>query len=323
MIVLIAVLGICLLAYAVRARRRPGPGSDQGVLPAGEARDAPERLLAAAVTLLAADRAEWGRAMVGELAGLTTRSARWRFVLGCARVAVFAPPGRDAHGRTIVAGVAAAVAASVGLVGYGLVRYPGVVTGAATWVELAVFLAVLGGYLTTASRVVHRLSLPSLRPVRVALLAGVLVATLWVVVGVFASFGTQQYVNMLLLLTVPVGSLAVGAAGTWRGRAARTGRQAVFLWAVGAGLVVFLGWVGMTLLTAGGPYDAGLVRDFHTSGAPDLATYAVSDNMGAGMALLLLIPIKAVLFGLLGSVVAARLLPVAPQPPPPADPATT
>ncbi|MFG2005118.1 hypothetical protein ACGFNU_38835 [Spirillospora sp. NPDC048911] len=39
----------------------------------------PERLLAAAVAALPERRREWGRAMLAELAGIETRSARWRF----------------------------------------------------------------------------------------------------------------------------------------------------------------------------------------------------------------------------------------------------
>ena len=79
------------------------------------------------------------------------------------------------------------------------------------------------------------------------------------------------------------------------------------LWAITAGMLVFLIWVSDTLLMAGRPYDPGMVRDFHTSGARDLATYAVNDNLGSAMMLLLLVPILATSIGLAGSAIA-RLL---------------
>jgi len=68
---------------------------------------------------------------------------------------------------------------------------------------------------------------------------------------------------------------------------------------------VFLGWVGAAVLTGGQPYDPGLVRDFHASGAPDLATYAVDDDLGAGMMLLLLVPLLTWTLGSVGASLTA------------------
>jgi hypothetical protein len=67
---------------------------------------------------------------------------------------------------------------------------------------------------------------------------------------------------------------------------------------------VFIVWAIVTYANAGGPYDTGLVKDFHSSGARDLPTYAVSGDLGSGLVLLLLIPTVAVALGTLG----ARLL---------------
>jgi hypothetical protein len=50
--------------------------------------------------------------------------------------------------------------------------------------------------------------------------------------------------------------------------------------------------------------DPGPIWDFHSSGPPDLATYTVSDNLGAVMALRLTISILAALFGLVATVAA-------------------
>jgi hypothetical protein len=54
-------------------------------------------------------------------------------------------------------------------------------------------------------------------------------------------------------------------------------------------------------LRDGRPYDHGLIRDFHRSGGRDLATYAVSDNLGSGLVLLLLVPTVALALGSLSA----------------------
>ena len=63
------------------------------------------------------------------------------------------------------------------------------------------------------------------------------------------------------------------------------------------GLGVFIVWVVTTYASDGRPYDAGMIRDFHHSRASDLATYAVSDNLGSALVLLLLIPTLALAIG--------------------------
>jgi hypothetical protein len=305
---LVVALAVCLLGVAVIVLRR----GNVRAFPAGVGSDVPQRLLAASVTLLAADRAEWGQAMIGELDRLTARGERWRFVLGCARATLLLPPRRGVPGRLIVTVVASAAVACVGLVGYGLVRYPGVITGARSWVAVAAFLAVLVGYTMTANIIVRRMDQPALDAVRVALTGATVIAVLWIVLGLTASFGGSDYLVTLSLLALPLASLTVGALGTWRGRTASTGRRAAVLLALGTGMLVFLVWVGDTLLTGGRPYDAGMIRDFHSSGAQDLATYAVNDNMGSAMMLLLLVPMLAASFGLTGAAITARLLRRAP-----------
>jgi hypothetical protein len=64
---------------------------------------------------------------------------------------------------------------------------------------------------------------------------------------------------------------------------------------------VFIVWTTVTYANAGGPYDSGLVNDFRKSGAHDLTTYAISDNLGSGLVLLLLIPTVAFALGSLGT----------------------
>jgi hypothetical protein len=53
--------------------------------------DIPRLLLTVAVRRMPAERREWGEAMLAELAQLQNTSTRWRFALGCARVAMFPP----------------------------------------------------------------------------------------------------------------------------------------------------------------------------------------------------------------------------------------
>lgn len=53
--------------------------------------DAPGWLLTIAVRRMPAERSEWGAAMLAELAQLQHPSTRWRFALGCTRVALFPP----------------------------------------------------------------------------------------------------------------------------------------------------------------------------------------------------------------------------------------
>lgn len=56
-----------------------------------DARDIPRHLLTLAVRRMPAERRDWGRAMLAELAQLQNPSTRWRFALGCAQAALFPP----------------------------------------------------------------------------------------------------------------------------------------------------------------------------------------------------------------------------------------
>jgi len=181
------------------------------------------------------------------------------------------------------------------------------VPGARSWAAVGALLAVLAGYLVAANLIARRMDRPALDALRVALMGAALIAALGVIVGVIASFSSSDYLATVLL-ALPLASLSVVALGTWRGRAASAGGRVAILSALGAGLLVFLVWVGDTVLTGGRPYDAGMVHDFHNSGARDLATYAVNDNLGSGMVLLLLVPVLTAAFGLTGVAVTARLL---------------
>ncbi len=82
--------------------------------------DTPGLLLDAAVRGMPEERCEWGAAMMGELSQIHGLVSRWRFALGCARVALF-PPCRDEllrralTDRSPVCGMLAVAAPPLGL----------------------------------------------------------------------------------------------------------------------------------------------------------------------------------------------------------------
>jgi hypothetical protein len=280
-------MGLIILASVVLAvaagvgpawrRRRTGSG------------DLPAVVVGWGARLLSTDRAEWGQAMVGEL-GQYQGVARWRFALGCV-VAAVGLPRRDGSGRWVVASVLVASIASAGLVGYGFVRYPGMVTGAGTWLALTTFAVVLAGFVVVTG-VTTRQS-----PIGITgLVSGCALAGVWIVVGAVA-LALRSAASMFALLILPLVSIAVGVVGARGGRTRTAARCTVLVSAVVAALAVFLVLAADTLITGGRPYDAGQLHDFATSGYPDLATYAVSDNLGTAMVLLLLMSGMTALLG--------------------------
>jgi len=260
--------------------------------------DIPAAAVGWAARLLSADRADWGQAMLGEL-GQYKGAARWRFALGCV-VAAIGLPRRAGSGRWAVASVLVASLAGAGLVGYGFVRYPGMITGAGTWLALATFVAVLAGFVVVTG-VTTRQSTIGIT----GLVCGCALAAVWIVVGAVA-LSARSAASMLLLLILPLVSIAAGVVGARRGRTRPAARRAVLVSAVVAALAVFLVLAADILITGGRPYDAGQLRDFATSGYPDMATYAVSDDLGTAMVLLLLMSAMTALLGSAGATLATR-----------------
>jgi hypothetical protein len=287
-----------LLVWVVRpARHRDGRRT-----PAMASSDAPSRLLTWAAGALPADRAPWGEAMFGELHQMDSRRQRWRFAVGCASAAVFLPSRRADSAGLAARLVAAAALTCAGLVAYGLVHYPQILTKPGTWPVLAVFVSVLVGYTVISAILVRR------GPVtRSGLACGLGLAAVWIIAGIPVVSHAPQPAYSLLLLAIPIASLAVGATAARRNATAAVRQEVVLFSALAAGLSLFLVYASDILLTAGGPYDAGQVRDFPGSGLPNLATYAVSDNLGSAMMLLLLMPAVTAAIGCTGAGIAARL----------------
>jgi hypothetical protein len=253
---------------------------------------------ARAVTLLASalGRGDWGRAMAAELAHVSGRQTRRRFVAGCLGALVLSLPA--VAWVTLAAGLL-----SLAVVAAALVRYPGLVTGAGTWVALGFFVAVVVGYVVAAVGLSTRLQ--EKRVLVGAVVAGTGIGCSWLSVGFSASVHVPAVVSMTMLALGPGVAAAAGARAAGRS-SWRVGMQYVGLASLLAGFVLFLLWAGATVAFAGRPYDAGLVSDFRASGAHDLATYAVSDSLGSGMMLLLLVPLVSLVAGAVGATVAAH-----------------
>jgi hypothetical protein len=287
-LIILALVVLAVAAGVYRSRRRRGSASA----------DIPAAVVGWAARLLSVDRAEWGQAMLGEL-GQYKGFARWRYALGCA-VAAIGLPRRGRSGRWVMASVLVASIASAGLVGYGFARYPGMVTGTGTWLALVAFAAVLAGFVVVTG-VTTRQS-----PIGVTgLVCGCALAGVWIVVGAVA-LSTRSAASMFLLLILPLASIVVGVIGARRGRGRTAGRRAALVSAVVAALAVFLVLATDTLITGGRPYDVGQLRDFATSGYPDMATYAVSDNLGTAMVVLLLMSAMTALLGSAGAGLASH-----------------
>jgi hypothetical protein len=299
-LVAVLILGSLVIGSVVVLRRRATGATNPA--------DGPAVLLDWAIGFLAADRAEWGQAMRGELERLEQRSTRWRFSLGCLGAALLVPPRRGDAGRLVVGLVAAAAAGCVGLVSYGLVRYPGILTSRGVWPALAMFAAVLAGLTLMTAIVVRRGAAGS-----VGLAGGLTVAAVWILVGAFVVFHQAAPAFSWLLLALPLAPLAVGAAATWRGRTGTAGRQAALVSASVTGMVLFLALAGDARVTGGRPYDAGQIRDFAGSRLPDMATYVANDNLGTAMALLLLASTVTAAIGSIGATITARLRRVTPN----------
>ena len=294
------VVGACQLLLRLLTRRQRSAG---GAVSASRP-DAPAALLAGAVRLLAADRAEWGNAMLGELEQLNGPLARWRFALGCVAATVRVGRRRGDPGNVIVAATAVGAISSAGLVALAFVRYPGLRHGSATWLDLTAFALVLAAYAIT-SAVLVRANTSRQVVARLVLPGGVTIAALPALLAVTLPIARPITV-LAMLLAFGALSAAIGVAGARRGQTAAAGRVAAVLAAIVAGFAVFLIWVSDTLVSRGRPYDPGLVRDFAASGSHDLATYAVSDNLGSAMMLLLVVPVAATAIGFAGASVATR-----------------
>lgn len=268
-------------------------------------------LLAVAVRRLPPGFEAWGCAMQAELAHIGGRGAKWRFAAGCAWAAILIrsrttitrpAPGAAATRGIVATGIVAALALSA----YGLATYPDLRTSANVWPAIAVFLVVLLAY-AVAALVLSSSGKTNAHPGlvrRYGVVGGLVVGCAWILI-LSPTPLLKDWVAAPLAVAM-LGPVVIGALAGRATRDTRAARSAAFLSGIVGGLAVFAVWVTLTYLRHGRPYDAGLVHDFHRSGAPNLAAYAVSDNFGSGLLLLVLVPTMAVALDSLSASFAAR-----------------
>lgn len=239
-VLLLTPIGVAIALY----RRNPRRFLD------GPTEDAPLRLLRWAVGLLSPQRAEWGQAMLGELAHLDGRVRRMRFALGCTGAALVLPPwGRAAAGLWATIALAAA---SLGIYTGMAVAYQ---FGIGGWIAITVDLLICVGFLLGASALLRRpgVALPGLLGGVFATLVGLGMSGFTAIDQVtFIPSPWQQWVTVI---AVPV---AIGASGTlWR-RDPAAGRRVARLAALSAGLLHLLyANIAVAVLGSGGPPDPG------------------------------------------------------------------
>jgi hypothetical protein len=244
-VLLLGGIGVALILRRLRTAPAAPAGGRDGPADAG---DAPARLLGWATGLLAADRAEWGQAMLGELDRIEGRARRWRFAAGCSAAAMVLPPwGRAA---AVAGSVAAVAACGFGLLVYAEIRY-GLGRSTATWIWAAVLLAILASYTLAAVALARRPGVAG-----PGLAGGLFVAAAWLAMSGWTfdrhlTSITAPGAKPLLVIAVPA---AVGAGVTLWGGSAAVGRSAARLAAVSAGLGLFLyGVLAVAAVGAGGP----------------------------------------------------------------------
>jgi hypothetical protein len=295
-----------VLPATVRAGRRIGPALRA---------DGPAALVSFAVRGLPAHCEEWGRAMRSELEHVGGGKPRWRFSAGClwaamliqARVMVGRPARDAAFMRvSVFTGIAAAIALPV----YGIVRYPGLRSTPNVWPSTAALVALLLVYAAITLALSSSSTARSRLACRYGLFGGLAVGAAWLV-----ALSPPHLLKAWVALPLAVALLGPAVVALLAGRSARNPKAATqaALWSgIVGGLAVFAVWLSTTYLNDGRPYDPGLIQDFHRSGAPDLATYAVGEGIVNGIVLLLMVPIVALALGSLagrfGAATGARPL---------------
>ena len=238
--------------------------------------------------------------MLAELDQVQGRVERWVFSLGCVWGLVrMRAQSREPGGAVLRVVVLGCSALALALVAYGLVQYPGLRSEGNLWGAVFVFLATLLMYIALTVLLSRGATQRSTVSRRYGLAGGVAVGVGWLV-GLAPPSGLKGWVFIPLLVAL-LGPALVAIVAGHRAHDSGTGVLAALWSGLVGGLGVFIVWMFVTYSSDGRPYDAGLVADFHKSGTPDLATYAVSDNLGSGLVLLLTVPTVALALGSLGA----------------------
>ena len=279
---MVGLLGILIAWY----RRDPRRFLD------GPTEDVPLRLMRWTVGLLAPARAEWGRAMLGELGHIDGRIRRTRFAVGCVGAALVLPPwGRSAAGVwTMLALAAGAVGLFAGTtIHYGL--------GGGEWIAVAVLTVFVLGALLGASALVRRpgVTLPGL-------LGGLFIALIFLTLSGFTFLdqvvpNTVGWHRDVQVIAVP---FLVGVVGTLWSRDPIVGKRIARLAAITASLGLFVyTTVAVAVIGGGGPPDED--GGFTLRGT-------VSDRIADNMVLLGFTVIVFATIGWGGAAAAGRLV---------------
>ena len=185
------------------------------------------------------------------------------------------------------------------LAGYGLVRYPGLRSGGDAPIAAVAFVALLVAYGAVTLALSRGTGVREVTARRHGLVGGVVIGAAWLVV-LSPTAVLKEWVLVPLIVAL-LGPGCVAALAARAGGDVTAGTRAALWSGIVGGLLVFTVWMTATYARDGRPYDAQLLRDFPHSGAPDLATLAVSDALASALTLLILIPLTALAFGSLGA----------------------
>ena len=191
----------------------------------------------------------------------------------------------------------AAVAASLCSVAFGLARYPGLRDSAATWPVVACISpcsphTAEPPYCCRAARGVTKAGR------RVGLVVGLLTGASW--------FAVWQSISFLPILAALLAPVVAATWLAWTRRSTAAGAWAGLWGGLFGGLVYFMGVSVASYVSNGRPYDRYVIAEYHQSGARNLATYAVGDNLSGAIVMLLAVPVFAVAFGALGAWLATH-----------------
>jgi hypothetical protein len=214
---------------------------------------------------------------------------------------------RAGPGRILRAVLLTGVAAAVGVVLYGVVRYPGAV--GELWDPVLILLSVtlaatLSGYVWMALVPPQAATTHLVVVRRYGLVGGLVVGGLPVAGSAAAEFGYGKPLTGWSWLAAAVAALAAAGVAARSTNDVRVG-IAAGLWTGLVGALIFLvvGMAGTYAAAAAGrlsPTDAYTIRAFQQSGLPDLTTYAVGDDLGGSIMLLVWIPLLSLAIGAIG-----------------------
>jgi hypothetical protein len=244
------------------------------------------------------ERAEWFAAMSAEIEAIEDPAAKRRFSRSCVRASLSVAPSTDPSGLLALGALAAAVAGCVASAAYGLGRYPQIAEGASVIFYTGAFAIVLVAYGTTGL-VLLGLGSPTSRRSAVVWSAPALAT------ATVAALGPG-----MLSAAIGVGVVLLPGAAAYRsGRGDRGGSNGLVAGlscSVLAGMLTFVGFTVATYVAGGGSPTGQMLDEFHRSGMTDYTAWAVDDNLGGAVFLLVALPIVGSVVAVLGAVIHRR-----------------